>query len=212
MLRASWVFQTLEADGRHAWDRALGRFVIWCGIAPVFLAGLPANIAVLGGVCAVAASALGCLGVLLFFEKYVREFRKLPFTCSYLPGKQPVWALMVRFAVSAALLAPIAQLFTRFTKPSTRQHAQEPQRHRENCEPDEYHKDPYDGRQYEPDKVPFPGCIPWDVELPVYRLQGEFEKTPQGPEIADPQRLQFPVVGRPIRFEVQEAADASEIS
>ncbi len=111
MLRASWVFQTLEADGRPAWDRAVERFVIWCGIAPVFVAGLPATIAVLGGVRAVAASALGCLGVLLFFEKYFREFRKLPFTCSYLPGKQPVWALMVRFAGGAAMLAPIAQLF-----------------------------------------------------------------------------------------------------
>jgi predicted permease len=111
MLRASWVFQALEADDRPAWDRAVERFVIWCGIAPVFVAGLPATIAVLGGVRAVAALALGCLGALLFFEKYFREFRKLPFTCSYLPGKQPVWALMVRFAMGAAMLGPFAQLF-----------------------------------------------------------------------------------------------------
>jgi hypothetical protein len=38
----------MEADGRPAWDRAVERFVIWCGIAPVFVAGLPATIAVLG--------------------------------------------------------------------------------------------------------------------------------------------------------------------
>jgi predicted permease len=111
MLRANWVFQALEADDRPSWDRAVERFVIWCGIAPVFVAGLPATIAVLGGARGVAASALGCLGVVLFFEKYFRDFRKLPFTCSYLPGKQPVWALMSRFAMSAAMLAPIAQLF-----------------------------------------------------------------------------------------------------
>ena len=111
MLRASWVFQALEAEGRPAWDRAVERFAIWCGIAPVFVAGLPATIAVLGGVRGVAASALGCLGALLFFEKYFREFRKLPFTCPYLPGKQPIWAVMVRFAVSASMLGPIAQLF-----------------------------------------------------------------------------------------------------
>jgi predicted permease len=110
-LRASWVFQTLEAEGRPAWDRAVERFAIWYGIAPVFVAGLPATIAVLGAVRAVAASALGCLGALVFFEKYFREFRKLPFTCTYLPGKRPVWALMVRFGVSSAMLGPIAQLF-----------------------------------------------------------------------------------------------------
>ena len=111
MLRASWVFQALEAEDRPAWDRVVERFVIWCGIAPVFVAGLPATIAVLGVVRAVAALALGCLGTLLFFEKYFREFRKLPFACSYLPGKQPIWALMVRFAVGAAMLGPFAQLF-----------------------------------------------------------------------------------------------------
>ncbi|MEI9975328.1 MAG: ABC transporter permease [Ignavibacteriota bacterium] len=111
MLRASWVFQALEADARPSWDRAIERFVVWCGIVPVFLAGLPAAIAVLGGVRGAVVSALGCLGVLLFFERYFREFHKLPFTCSYLPGKQPIWALMVRFGVSSAMLGPIAQLF-----------------------------------------------------------------------------------------------------
>jgi predicted permease len=111
VLRASWVFQALEADARPSWDRAIERFVIWCGIAPVFLAGLPTVIAVLGVVRGLAAAALGFMGALLFFEKYFREFRKLPFTCSYLPGKQPIWALIVRFGVSSAMLGPIAQLF-----------------------------------------------------------------------------------------------------
>lgn len=111
LLRASWVFQSLEAEGRPAWDRAIERFVIWCGIAPVFVAGLPATVTVLGGARGVAASALGCLSALLFFEKYFREFRKLPFTCSYLPGKQPAWMLMVRFGISSAMLGPVAQLF-----------------------------------------------------------------------------------------------------
>jgi predicted permease len=110
MLRASWVFQTVEAEDRPAWHLASERFVIWCGIVPVFVAGLPATIAVLGALRGVAAGLLGCMGVLLFFERYFREWRKLPFTCSYLPGKQPIFALMVRFGISSALLAPIAQL------------------------------------------------------------------------------------------------------
>jgi predicted permease len=110
-LRANWVFQALEAEDLPAWHAAIDRFVIWCGIVPVFVAGLPATIAVLGGLRGVLATALGSLGALIFFERYFREFRKLPFTCSYLPGKQPIWALLVRFGVSSAMLAPIAQLF-----------------------------------------------------------------------------------------------------
>jgi predicted permease len=111
VLRANWVFQTLESEDRPAWHAAVERFVIWCGIIPVFLAGLPATIAVLGPARGTVADTLGFLGSLLFFERYFREFRKLPFTCSYLPGKQPIWALIVRFGVSSAALAPIAQLF-----------------------------------------------------------------------------------------------------
>jgi predicted permease len=110
MLRANWVFQAMEAEARPAWHLAIERFVIWCGIVPVFVVGLPAAIAVLGPTRGVAADLLGCMSALIFFERYFREWRKLPFTCSYLPGKQPIWALMVRFGISSAMLAPIAQL------------------------------------------------------------------------------------------------------
>jgi predicted permease len=110
-LRANWAFQTLEAEDRPAWHNAIERFVTWAGIAPVFAAGLPVAIAVLGPVRGIAASALGCAAALLFFERYFRDWHKLPFTCSYLPGKQPVWLLMVRPAIASGLLVPIAQLF-----------------------------------------------------------------------------------------------------
>jgi predicted permease len=109
-LPSNWVFQSIESEDRPAWHRAIERFVLCIGIAPVFAAGLPATIAVLGPLRGLVAASLG-LGVgLLFFERYFRFWRKLPFTCSYLPGKQPVWMLIVRFAVASACLVPIAQL------------------------------------------------------------------------------------------------------
>ncbi len=62
--------QALEAEGRPAWDHAVERFVIWCGVAPVFVAGLPATIAGAGRSSRRGGNAvLGCLSVLLFFEK-----------------------------------------------------------------------------------------------------------------------------------------------
>ena len=42
------MFQTTDREGRAAWLAAVERFVVWCGIAPVFLASLPASIAILG--------------------------------------------------------------------------------------------------------------------------------------------------------------------
>jgi predicted permease len=111
MLPAKWVFQIVEAEDRAAWHTAIERFAIGLGIAPVFAAGLPALIAVLGPIRGVAAGALGALFALNFFERYFREFSKLPFTCSYLPGKQTVWMLIARFFVASGFLAPTAALF-----------------------------------------------------------------------------------------------------
>jgi putative ABC transport system permease protein len=110
MLRAQWVFQIVEAEDRAAWQAAIVRFVIWVGIAPVFAAGLPATIAVLGLTRGIGATALSAAVGLIFFERYFRDWRKLPFTCSYLPGRQPVWLMIVKVAMSSAYLVPIAQL------------------------------------------------------------------------------------------------------
>ncbi|HTP33823.1 MAG TPA: ADOP family duplicated permease, partial [Candidatus Acidoferrales bacterium] len=110
MLRANWVFQAVESEDRPAWHAAIERFVICIGILPVFAASLPATIAVLDPLRGLATATLGLTTALIFFERYFRDWRKLPFTCSYLPGKQPVWLLITRFAVGSTFLVPIAQL------------------------------------------------------------------------------------------------------
>src|SRR5262249_6284216 len=47
---ANWLFQTTGREGRRNWLAAVERFVVWCGIAPVFAASVPAVVAVLGPV------------------------------------------------------------------------------------------------------------------------------------------------------------------
>jgi len=108
---ANWVFQSVEAEDRSAWRAAIERFVVWIGIAPIFAASQPATMAVLGALRGLAAAALGLLAALIFFERYFRAWRKLPFACSYVPGKQAVWMLIFRFAYAATFLVPIGQLF-----------------------------------------------------------------------------------------------------
>jgi predicted permease len=109
-LGANWIFQTTDLEGRAAWLAAVERFVICCGIAPVFLATLPAAVAILGWLRALAVMVLAFLAALVWFEALFRRWRKLPFTCSYLPGKQPVWLTLMRYAMATALLGPAGQL------------------------------------------------------------------------------------------------------
>jgi hypothetical protein len=109
-LPANWMFQAADAEGRDAWLRAVERFVITCGIAPFYLISLPATIAILGPMRAAAVTALGGLVALLCFERLFRTWRKLPFTCSYLPGKQPVWLHLLRCSLAVIYLVAIPRL------------------------------------------------------------------------------------------------------
>jgi hypothetical protein len=102
-VRANWVFQAIDRDGSAAWLSAVERFVIWCGIAPVIVASLPAAIAILGWVRAAAATVLTGLAALLWFEVMFRRWQKLPFAGSYLPGKKPVVATLMRYGLAVPL-------------------------------------------------------------------------------------------------------------
>ncbi|MCX6629456.1 MAG: ADOP family duplicated permease [Candidatus Solibacter sp.] len=106
-LQANWMFQTCDQEGRGAWLAAVERFVMTCGIAPVYLASLPASIAILGWVRGLGVSALGALVALLCFERLFRHWCKLPFTCSYIPGKQAVWMLLFRYSMGMIYFAAI---------------------------------------------------------------------------------------------------------
>jgi putative ABC transport system permease protein len=103
-LPSNWLFQTTGQEGRRSWLAAVERFVVWCGILPVFVASLPATMAVLGPIRGAAVTLMTLLAALAFFERMYRDWRKLPFTCTYLPGKTPAWLLMLRAGVAAPLL------------------------------------------------------------------------------------------------------------
>ncbi|MCX6633513.1 MAG: ABC transporter permease, partial [Acidobacteria bacterium] len=109
-LGANWVFRTMDREGRAAWLAAVERFVVWCGVAPIFLASLPAAIAILGWPRAAAATVLAFFAALVWFEAMFRRWRKLPFPCSYLPGKRPVWLTLMRYGLAIPFLAPAGKL------------------------------------------------------------------------------------------------------
>jgi predicted permease len=109
-LPANWMFQTTDREGRASWLAAVERFVVWCALVPIFVASLPASVAILGPFRAVAAGGMAFAAAVLWFEKLFRDWRKLPFTCSYLPGKQPVWATLMRYFFAIPFLGLAGRL------------------------------------------------------------------------------------------------------
>ena len=47
------------------------------------------------------------------FERIFRDWRKVPFTCTYLPGKAPAWMIMLRIGIAAPLLGAAGHLMLR---------------------------------------------------------------------------------------------------
>jgi predicted permease len=107
---ARWLFQTNETEGRRHWLAAVERFVVWCGIAPVYAVSLPAAIALFGWWRAAAATVLGLLATLMVFEILFRNWDKMPFTCSHLPGRQPILLIVCRAFYVIAYLATVGQM------------------------------------------------------------------------------------------------------
>ena len=110
-LRANWIFRTTEHEGRTFWLRAVARFVVFCGIAPVFAFTFPLSVVVLGLTPALKTSALGFTLALAVFEALFIDWRKLPFTCSYLPGKRSLLATLQPSLMALPALAAVGELF-----------------------------------------------------------------------------------------------------
>jgi hypothetical protein len=99
-LKANWIFQMTEGEGRGMWLRALDRFILFSGTTLIFLMPLPLEIHVLGWRGLAEAALLAAMG-LLAYELSFSSWEKLPFTCSRLPGKAPVWMMMAFFGLIA---------------------------------------------------------------------------------------------------------------
>ena len=89
-LRANWMFQITEREGRAAWMRGVEKFVFACGIVPVTLLGAVLVSRMGGWIVACAWAVAAALFGAIVFERLFLNWKKLPFTCSYVPGKQPL--------------------------------------------------------------------------------------------------------------------------
>jgi hypothetical protein len=91
-LKANWVFQITEGEGRREWLRAVDRFVLYPGALAMLVLPSPLEVHLLGW-RAPAESVLFAVFAGVCYEMVFSSWEKLPFTCSHLPGKTPAWIL-----------------------------------------------------------------------------------------------------------------------
>jgi len=94
-LKANWIFQLAEAGSRQEWLDAIDRLVLFVGAVGMLLIPLPLEYQFLGP-RAIADVALFAAVAFVAYEAVFRSWEKLPFTCSQLPGKTPMWILALR--------------------------------------------------------------------------------------------------------------------
>ena len=86
-LRANWIFQVCESEERVTHIRAARKWIVVMGIVPLFALLAPFEIVFRGWALALIHLSFALLLSLLVLNLLLVWFRKIPFTCSYFPGK-----------------------------------------------------------------------------------------------------------------------------
>ncbi len=105
-LRANWVFRMAEGPHRRELLNAAESLLILCGLVPVLLATLLMEVGVLGWLIALSHAALVAALLLLFIELRLSDWHKIPFACSYIPGRSNVWQTIGKCFLLFAMLIP----------------------------------------------------------------------------------------------------------
>jgi hypothetical protein len=89
-LRANWLFQAAEPSQTARCRSGVRRAMLTLAVCPVLLGLLPAHALLWGWRVAGAHLAYGLVLSVLLVELLLLNFEKIPFTCTYLPGKANV--------------------------------------------------------------------------------------------------------------------------
>lgn len=106
-LKSNWMFRVSDREGRVDWLNAAARLVQCAAAAPLLVGAL--FTARLDGPL-VAAAWLALAGLLsgTAFEVLFRHWRKMPFTCAYVPGKRTPLLNGILFFATMMTLTPVA--------------------------------------------------------------------------------------------------------
>jgi hypothetical protein len=86
-LRANWIFQVCESEERLPHLHAVRKWIVLMGIVPLFAALAPVEIWFRGWALAFVHITFALILSMVLLNLLLVWFRKIPFTCSYFPGK-----------------------------------------------------------------------------------------------------------------------------
>ena len=86
-LRANWIFQVCESHERIPHIRAARKWILAMGVVPLFALLAPFEFWLRGWRLALIHLSVAILLALVLLNLLLVWFRKIPFTCSYFPGK-----------------------------------------------------------------------------------------------------------------------------
>jgi hypothetical protein len=99
-LRANWIFRVCESDERQAPIRSARKWILSMALAPLLACLLLAEGPLHGWLAAAIDVSFSALSGLVLLNLLLIWFRKIPFTCSYFPGKANM-ALMLGVYLAA---------------------------------------------------------------------------------------------------------------
>jgi hypothetical protein len=99
-LGANWIFQITEQRDRGPYRRGTRGALLAVGAAPVLAASVPAYWLFWGTPVALAHAAYVASLALLLAEVLLIGFTKIPFTCTYLPGRGHVRVLWPAYVLA----------------------------------------------------------------------------------------------------------------
>jgi len=86
-LEANWIFRLAENRGNVGAISGVHKAMLFLGIMPLFMMLLPSYMVVWDATTALLHLAYGFTLALILIEILLFKFPKIPFTCSYLPGR-----------------------------------------------------------------------------------------------------------------------------
>lgn len=109
-LRANWVFRVNEGGNRRRFLEAVERFLTWFAVIPVAAVTFPLEIALLGWIDGAVGAVLATMTALILEEFVLFEFQKIPFTCSYLPGRRNLVETVMLYGAGVAAYIVVLSL------------------------------------------------------------------------------------------------------
>ena len=110
-LNANWVFRISESNWTRECAAGARKWVLTCGILPLFLLFAPVEFASFPWPAALFHLAFGIVLSSLLAEALFATFRKVPFTCSYLAGKVNLVGLSVVYVFGFTLYSRTMAVF-----------------------------------------------------------------------------------------------------